>query len=240
MKEETHYSIPHRSTYFGLEAIFKDWYSADLQKLYVAGGMDAVKSHYSKVSKKLGFEKKPIEAEINRLGYSLTRSDAKEKALDVFIENIRLYPNSFNVYDSAAEAYMDNKQDELAIKNYKKSLSLNPGNTNAIEMLKKLGVNFDLKDLAVELTIKEQNEYVGNYDIDAGGGGDLTIQIEDGNLILSHPKISKQTMHYYSNNVFLLLPRNIPLRFVRDDQKKPTRFEMQMRVGLLVKGTKKE
>ena len=74
------------------------------------------------------------------------RSVAKEKALDVFIENIQLYPNSFNVYDSAAEAYMENNGDELAIKNYKNSLSLNPDNTNAIKMLKKLGVNFDLKE----------------------------------------------------------------------------------------------
>ena len=142
MEEETHFSIPHRSIYYGLEAIFKDWFSVDLQKLYVEGGMDGVKLHYSKVSKKLGFEMKPTEAEINHLGYDLMQSGDKEKALEVFLENIQLYPNSFNVYDSAAEAYMANKQDKLAIKNYKKSLSLNPENKHSIEMLKKLGVNF--------------------------------------------------------------------------------------------------
>ena len=143
MEEETHGSIPHRSTYYGLEAIFNDWFSADLQKLYVEGGMDGINGHYSKVSKKLGYEMKPTESEINNLGYRLLQSGAKEKALEVFLENIQLYPNSFNVYDSAAEAYMETKQDELAIKNYKKSLALNPENTNGIAMLKKLGVNFD-------------------------------------------------------------------------------------------------
>jgi D-alanyl-D-alanine-carboxypeptidase/D-alanyl-D-alanine-endopeptidase len=238
MEEETHGSIPHRSTYYGLEAIFKDWFSVDLQKLYTEGGMDGVKSHYSKVSKKLGYEMKPTEAEINNLGYRLMGSGAKEKALKLFLENIKLYPNSFNVYDSAAEAYMVTKQDKLAIKNYKKSLSLNPGNTNGVDMLKKMGVDFDLKDQAVELTEKEQNEYVGNYDVDAGGV--LNIQIVDGNLTATHPAIPKQTMHYYSNNVFLLLPQNVPLKFVRDDQQNPTSFEVQMSIGVFVKGTKKK
>lgn len=238
MEEETHGSIPHRSTYYGLEAIFKGWFSADLQKLYTEGGMDGVKSHYSKVSKKLGYEMAPTEAEINNLGYRLMGSGAKEKALELFLENIKLHPNSFNVYDSAAEAYMETKQNKLAIKNYKKSLSLNPGNTNGIVMLKKLGIDFDLKDLAVELTEKEQNEYVGNYDVDAGGV--LNIQIEDGKLTVTHPAIPKQTMHYYSNNVFLLLPQNVPLKFIRDDQQKPTSFEVQMRIGVFVKGIKKD
>ena len=34
---------------------------------------------------------------------------------------------------------MNNGDRELAIKNYKKSLELNPQNTNAVDMLKKLG-----------------------------------------------------------------------------------------------------
>jgi cytochrome c-type biogenesis protein CcmH/NrfG len=46
---------------------------------------------------------------------------------------------SFNVYDSLGEAYMINGQAEYAIKNYEKSLALNPDNTNALEMLKRLG-----------------------------------------------------------------------------------------------------
>ena len=33
---------------------------------------------------------------------------------------------------------MKNNENELAIENYKKSLELNPNNTNAVDMLKKL------------------------------------------------------------------------------------------------------
>jgi cytochrome c-type biogenesis protein CcmH/NrfG len=48
------------------------------------------------------------------------------------------YPQSGNVYDSLAEAYMDNGDKQLAIENYQKSIQLNPSNKNAVEMLKKL------------------------------------------------------------------------------------------------------
>lgn len=45
---------------------------------------------------------------------------------------------SANVYDSLAEAYALNGDQELAIKNYEKSLALDPQNANAVEQIKKL------------------------------------------------------------------------------------------------------
>ena len=42
-------------------------------------------------------------------------------------------------YDSLAEGYRAQGDREAAINNYRKSLALNPGNTNAVEMLKNLG-----------------------------------------------------------------------------------------------------
>jgi Tfp pilus assembly protein PilF len=52
--------------------------------------------------------------------------------------NRELYPQSANAYDSLAEAYVTKGEKQLAIANYKKSLELNPQNTNAVGMLKKL------------------------------------------------------------------------------------------------------
>jgi Tfp pilus assembly protein PilF len=49
-----------------------------------------------------------------------------------------LYPDSVNVYDSPAEAYMRSGDTKNTIKNYKRSLELDPENDNAREMLKKL------------------------------------------------------------------------------------------------------
>lgn len=70
------------------------------------------------------------EPQMNRIGYEyLTRSKVKE-ALSAFRLNIEAYPESFNVYDSYAEALMANHQYADALRNYTHSLELNPGNEN--------------------------------------------------------------------------------------------------------------
>ena len=117
-------------------------------------------------------------------------------------------------------------------------MQLNPGNTNGVEMLQKLGVDFNPEEMAVKLSPKEQNAFVGEYDVDHGGI--LKIQIVDGKLEASHPAIPTQTMLYYSDNLFLLVPQKFPMKFTLDDQDKPERFEVQMGIGRKATGTKKD
>ncbi len=76
---------------------------------------------------------------LNSLGYEQLRSKHVEAAIALFELNVETYPNAFNTYDSLGEAYMSRGDRDSAIRNYRKSLLLNPTNTNAIEMLKKLG-----------------------------------------------------------------------------------------------------
>jgi len=58
----------------------------------------------------------------------------------IFKLNVEFYPESANCYDSLAESYMNNGDNDQAIINYKKSLELNPNNQNAVNNLIKLGV----------------------------------------------------------------------------------------------------
>ena len=74
------------------------------------------------------------------LGTALFESGKIKEAIEIYKLNVDAYPESFNVYDSIGEAYMKNKQNDLSIENYKKSLELNPKNDNAVKMLEKLGV----------------------------------------------------------------------------------------------------
>jgi CubicO group peptidase (beta-lactamase class C family) len=78
------------------------------------------------------------ENRLNAVGYALLRAKKIPEAIASFKLNAEFYPASWNVYDSLGEAYMTNGDKEPAIANYKKSLELNPKNTNGIEMLKKL------------------------------------------------------------------------------------------------------
>ena len=78
------------------------------------------------------------EDQLNGLGYRLLELKKFKEAIRVLELNVQAYPQSSNAYDSLGEAYMDNGDKELAIKNYKKSLDLDPKNSNADEQLKKL------------------------------------------------------------------------------------------------------
>ena len=55
------------------------------------------------------------ETEFNRLGYRLLNEKRIPEAIEVFKLNIEMYPESWNVYDSLAEAYMQNGQNTNAV-----------------------------------------------------------------------------------------------------------------------------
>jgi 3-oxoadipate enol-lactonase len=76
------------------------------------------------------------ERELNFLGYKFLQDRKLNDAIELFKLNTITYPESWNTYDSLGEAYLKNGQNELAIENYKRSLELNPNNTNALEILK--------------------------------------------------------------------------------------------------------
>jgi tetratricopeptide (TPR) repeat protein len=78
------------------------------------------------------------EYELNSLGYEFLFDNKVNEAIKVFKLNVDLFPESSNVYDSLGEAYMKSGQKELAIKNYEKSLKLDPNNKNAEKMLNEL------------------------------------------------------------------------------------------------------
>jgi tetratricopeptide (TPR) repeat protein len=78
------------------------------------------------------------ESQLNALGYRLLGVKKVREAIEIFKLNAETYPQSNNVYDSLGQAYMINRDKELAIRNYQRAVELNPQNTNAIEILKKL------------------------------------------------------------------------------------------------------
>ncbi len=78
------------------------------------------------------------ENELVTLGYRLLHLKKITDAIEIFKLSVEAYPQSYNTYDSLAEAYMHHGDRDLAIQNYRKSLDLNPANANATKMLQKL------------------------------------------------------------------------------------------------------
>lgn len=97
-----------------------------LEKLY-----DSLKKKYPDLELK--------EGALNTLGLQLTFNKPKSDAgIKIFLLAVALYPDSSNLYDSLAEAYLYQGNKQKAIINFKKSLRLNSQNQNAINRLKQL------------------------------------------------------------------------------------------------------
>lgn len=79
------------------------------------------------------------EKYVNGWGYKLVGQNKLQEALEIFKLNVSLYPKAWNTYDSLAETYEHTGNRAQAIVNYKRSLDLNPQNTNATDFLKKAG-----------------------------------------------------------------------------------------------------
>ena len=78
------------------------------------------------------------EAQMNSVGYWLLQRGKSGDAVEVFKQTVADHPQSANAYDSLGEAYIKLGDKEEAIKSYRKSLELNPGNGNAAQALKTL------------------------------------------------------------------------------------------------------
>lgn len=81
--------------------------------------------------------------QLNALGYQMMGAKDYDRALTYFKTNVENHPTDANSYDSLGECYKAMGEKEKAIKNFKKSLSLNPPanvKANSEKHLKELGV----------------------------------------------------------------------------------------------------
>ncbi|MCM3905766.1 MAG: serine hydrolase [Pyrinomonadaceae bacterium] len=109
-------------------------------KAILKSDAETVLRDYRKRPESSGENPKLTESQMNRLGYQLLGLKRVKDAIEVFSQNTVDFPEAFNTWDSLAEALMASGDKESAIRYYKKSLELNPENTNAVQKLKELGL----------------------------------------------------------------------------------------------------
>lgn len=112
--------------------------SVALRSAFAAGGADSMKAICHTYRGSPAWRHWNLEAEINRLGYGFLADGQLQEAVDVFLVNIGLFPESWNAYDSLAEAYATLGNTERAVHYYEMSLRLNPENEPGAKKLKDL------------------------------------------------------------------------------------------------------
>jgi tetratricopeptide (TPR) repeat protein len=106
---------------------------------YWEGGVDSLRAAYGRFRAMRPGVTPFEEGTLNDLGYRLLQLGRVPDALGVFELNAEAYPMSSNVYDSLGEAYLMAGDRVSAVRNYRRSLELNPESQNAIRMLEQLG-----------------------------------------------------------------------------------------------------
>ncbi|MDR2235349.1 MAG: serine hydrolase [Chryseobacterium sp.] len=117
------YEIPKRSVY---QTIRKES-QTDVNK--------AIETYYwlKKTSQKEYSFENP--GELNTLGYELLRAGKIGESIKIFELATKEFPENANIFDSLGEAYLANKQYDLALDCYNKAISLGGTNGNAEKMI---------------------------------------------------------------------------------------------------------
>ncbi|MFK7738427.1 MAG: serine hydrolase [Pirellulaceae bacterium] len=78
------------------------------------------------------------ETDVNTLGYAFLRRGDTKAAIAFFEANVAAFPDSWNVYDSLAEAYLADGQTEKSRAHYRRAVILNPEHWDGIIALREL------------------------------------------------------------------------------------------------------
>jgi len=101
-----------------------------IEKIILHSGITVAKERFFKI-KVDAAHYDFVENEFNELGYRLIQQAKFTEAIEVFKMNIELFPNSVNTYDSLGESYIITENYDLALKNYRKALQVDPNYVSA-------------------------------------------------------------------------------------------------------------
>jgi len=110
-----------------------------MRKTYMESGVEGSLGAYlkNKTIKTYSYD----ENALNLFGYDLLGLNKNKDAIKVFTLCTEEYPNSANAFDSLAEAYYTDGDPKESLKNYQRSIELNPDNRNAADWIKKIRGN---------------------------------------------------------------------------------------------------
>ncbi|HUR99446.1 MAG TPA: serine hydrolase, partial [Pyrinomonadaceae bacterium] len=148
------------------------------------------------------------EGELNLLGYQLMGSKRVKDAIEIFKLNVEMYPPSANPYDSLGEAYLEDGQKDLALVNYRKAVELNPENSNAASIVRRL------EGKEVKVDPAGFDAYVGEYQVNPRMV--LTITKQGDKLFGQFPGQDKHALEPVSASEFTLPEVKANIKFEKD------------------------
>lgn len=195
MPEETHSSVPHRSTYQGLEFVFANWALRDPFEIYSRYGLEAVEQFYAMGDQRYGFNRGLPQLTLAYLVGNMVRAGELDDAVALMSKASAVENASVSTFTYLADGLRENGRDEQATSFYRHALRQSPGNMTARNALDEM--NADYSDIAptIVLTAEALDRYAGVYSSERTG--DITVIHEDGGLYL---QLSRTRLQIYPLN----------------------------------------
>ena len=198
MEEESHGSVPHRSTYYGLEKIFDGWNLHDPVGLYVAGGLEAVDRHFARASARFGYERTPSVGILGPIGGRALEDGNGADAEAVFSRLVERDPNLAPAHNGLAEAHALMGNRDLAIEHHRHALRIDPRNGPAREKLTEYGVDLSDYPESVDVPVSVLESYVGTYVVPDDPDEVLRFLLADGELAV---ELEGRTYELYATSM---------------------------------------
>lgn len=136
VEAEDHNSSRLPGLYNGLRFIFEGYKPVDT---LVLNTPLLINEHFEQLSSRLGFQILPPERTVVEIGFAVLDAHQTNNAIECLKLNVSNYPRSAHAHQHLADAYLAIGEKELAIKNYKEALELDPNTDGVKEALAKLG-----------------------------------------------------------------------------------------------------
>lgn len=125
--DDSHGSVPLITEYDALRFFF-DFFPLKFSMKDFTDSTGALankyQTHFASLSKKMGYQIKPDEAEINYMGYDFLSRKLFKTAEGLFKLNVDNHPESFNVYDSYGDYFIAIGDQANAVVQLKKALEI--------------------------------------------------------------------------------------------------------------------
>lgn len=150
------------------------------------------------------------QSDLEGYGHTLLRQKSYEHALQIFRQEVILFPESAGAYDSFAEAYAAAGKTKLAIKNYQYSLKLDSNNSNA---------QFRIKSLtyAPKLTSKLIKVITGKYVQLDNTNIFMLVSVKADRIVLTDNEGGILDLYQVGDAEFYNFDLQMRVQFIKDD-----------------------
>lgn len=181
MPLETHNSVPHRSTYQGLEFVFANWTLRNPLEVYHQYGLEAVERFYEYGETRYKTDRGIPTQTLNPILVDLVTTDRIDEAVSLMTSESASKNTVSPALSFLANALKEKGDNERAAEFYRQAILLYPGNTAAMTALDEMEIDYaDVLPNPPQVNGNALMKYTGVYA--SQQTSDITIMVEDGKL----------------------------------------------------------